>query len=75
MDNRGGSDAIYEIMESPEGNIGQHQRESERNLVNGNHNDGSKLVAVDADDRKPRAIEAMQEEAEWLRREMEKEGP
>ncbi|KAF2094060.1 HIT-like protein [Rhizodiscina lignyota] len=69
MDDKGGNDAIYNMMESEDGDIGQHLREHERR-----HGQRGGLPGVDADeDRKPRSDEEMRKEAEWLASEMEKE--
>lgn len=67
LDDRGGSDAIYGMMEGEEGDVGKHQREQEQN-------GRPQFPRVDADeDRKPRSKEDMQKEAEWLAGEMEQE--
>lgn len=65
MDDRGGGDAIYELMEGEEGNLGDHYqgREKKKN---------GPSFAPDAD-RKNRTEQEMKEEAEMLRSEMEKE--
>lgn len=65
MDERGGGDKIYEIMEGPDGDVGGELEKRRR---------GGARVTVDADeDRKPRSSEEMQKEAEWLAQEMEKD--
>ena len=68
MDDRGGGDKIYEMLEGEEGDVGKAQREDERDREGGRR----KTVTPDAD-RKPRSAEVMREEAEWLAREMEKD--
>jgi bis(5'-adenosyl)-triphosphatase len=73
----GGTDAIYHMMESEEGHLGRHfvQREkarqasSERDAPSGQER--GRFPAVDADEsRKPRSEQEMNDEAEWLAREM-----
>lgn len=62
MDDRGGSDAIYDLLEGEEGDIGKHMR------------DGYKTLKPDASaERKPRDADDMTREAAWLAAEMEKE--
>ncbi|KAG5298014.1 HIT domain-containing protein [Histoplasma ohiense] len=72
LDQRGGSDAIYEMMEGQEGNIARHlgemveekrQREKER----------SRFPRADNEGREPRSEEEMMEEAFALAKEMEQE--
>jgi bis(5'-adenosyl)-triphosphatase len=61
MDDRGGSDKIYDVMEGPEGDVGAHLIEQEQAKTRG------AKVKLDADeDRKPRSEEEMKKEAEWL---------
>ena len=71
MDEKGGGDAIYGLMDGEEGNLGrafvemQRRREARQDqmeFVNG----------ADAD-RKPRSEEEMAKEAAWLAEEMEKD--
>ncbi|KAI9714106.1 MAG: hypothetical protein M1828_001228 [Chrysothrix sp. TS-e1954] len=57
MDDKGGSDAIYQMLEGPEGDLGRHQAGK------------SKFPAPDAD-RQPRSEEEMNKEAQWLAEEM-----
>ena len=65
LDDRGGSDAIYGMLDSEDGDIGdQFRRRS---------NHGRDLLAVDNDQRKPRTDEEMFEEAQMLAREMHAE--
>ena len=62
LDDRGGSDAIYDMMEGEEGNIRKHLNE---------RGEGAKSwTGPDADERRPRSEEEMKEEADVLRREM-----
>ena len=63
LEDRGGSDAIYGMLEGDEGNIGKHLRES--------NGDRPRFPAVDNDTRKPRSDEEMTAEAQKLAREME----
>ena len=63
LEERGGSDAIYGMLEGEEGNVGKHHRESK--------GDRPKFPAVDNDTRKPRSDEEMAAEAQKLAREME----
>jgi len=66
---RGGQDAVYDILSGEEGDVGRHLKE---------HLDrrrAGKLV-VDADEeRKGRSMEEMTKEAEWLAAEMAKDTP
>ncbi|KAI9891921.1 MAG: hypothetical protein M1814_002306 [Vezdaea aestivalis] len=63
LDKRGGSDAIYEMLDSEEGNVGASLKAraalKERDFLK-----------VDQDERKPRSEEEMNKEAEWLANEM-----
>lgn len=61
LDARGGSDAIYDMLDGPEGDIGDHQRQR------------SRFPKPDEDSRKPREGEEMRKEAAYLAEEMEKE--
>ena len=62
LDDRGGPDAIYQMMDNEEGNIGKHLEER------------SKFPAPDPDkERKPRSEEEMEREAEWIAERMEEE--
>jgi bis(5'-adenosyl)-triphosphatase len=63
LDDRGGTDAIYDMMDGEEGNVGKHLKERDG---------GAKgWTGPDAEVRKPRSEEEMREEADMLRREME----
>ena len=64
LDDRGGTDAIYQMMQGEEGDIGTHLVQRQRRGA---------LPAVDNDDRKPRSDDEMKAEADWLATEMEKE--
>jgi bis(5'-adenosyl)-triphosphatase len=66
LDHVGGTDKIYDIMNGPEGDVGEHLRQRDEEPGR------SARIKVDADeDRKPRTEEEMKKEAEWLAREME----
>lgn len=67
LDHRGGTDAIYEMMDGSEGNIAKQlwERMEERQRT--------KFPRVDNEERKPRSEEEMMEEARMLAHEMEKE--
>jgi len=65
LDDRGGSDAIYGMMEGEEGNVGKHLREA--------HGSASGWNGPDAEERRPRSEEEMKQEADLLKGEMEKE--
>jgi bis(5'-adenosyl)-triphosphatase len=69
LDERGGKDAVYDIMNSEEGDIGAHLADAKRQQKS------NSAMKVDADeDRKPRSSAEMEKEAQWLANEMEKEG-
>ena len=63
LDHKGGSDALYGMMESEEGDLGSHLQERS--------NRRSQFTAVDNEDRKPRSEAEMSEEAEMLAQEMQ----
>ena len=63
LDDRGGSDAIYGILEGEEGDVGKHLRK--------NAGDRPKFPKVDNEARKPRSEEEMAAEARKLAQEME----
>ena len=62
LDDRGGGDAIYGMLDGEEGNVGQHLRERDR--------ERPKFPPVDEQNRRPRTDQEMVEEAEALIREM-----
>ena len=70
LDDRGGKDAIYSMIEGEEGDLGKQLREQD-------NNEGQKrgrFPPVDADeDRIPRTDKEMRQEAEWLAKEMKNE--
>ena len=65
LDGIGGSDAIHDMLEGEEGNIGKHLRDWSE--------DRPRFPKVDDAARKPRSEEEMAEEARRLAQEMEKE--
>jgi bis(5'-adenosyl)-triphosphatase len=75
----GGTDAIYGIMESEEGDLGrqfvarekQNHKQDEASLPNGEPR--GRFPAVDNESRKPRSEDDMVKEAEWLADEMAKD--
>jgi bis(5'-adenosyl)-triphosphatase len=74
---QGGTDAIYEMMESEDADLGKlHSEKDDRGRKGGPETEmdsKGKFPAVDNDARKPRSDEDMQREAEWLAREMAKD--
>jgi bis(5'-adenosyl)-triphosphatase len=74
MDERGGGDRLYELLEGEEGDVGKHQRE----LGHAEGNEGprrNKFPKVDEHQRKARSMEDMEKEARWLAEEMQKDAP
>ncbi|KAH6612044.1 HIT-like domain-containing protein [Boeremia exigua] len=69
LEHRGGTDAIYEMMESEEAHLGNQMKQKER----ADEEARGGFPAVDNDSRKPRSNEEMQKEAEWLAEEMAKD--
>lgn len=83
LDHRGGTDAVYDMLDGEEGNLGKTFRDAEA----GTQADGtvkteeaaskpgrrSRFPAVDNEGRKSRSEEEMRAEAEMLAREMENE--
>ena len=63
LDDRGGSDAIYSMMDSDDGNVGRHLRDM--------CDDRPQFPKVDEGARQPRSQEEMAAEARNLAREME----
>ncbi|OJJ42723.1 hypothetical protein ASPZODRAFT_1297006 [Penicilliopsis zonata CBS 506.65] len=68
LDSRGGMDAVYELMDGEEGDIGHFQREKE---AQGGLRSRTNFPAVDNEARRPRSDEEMRAEAEMLAREMQ----
>ncbi|KAJ4324037.1 Dinucleoside triphosphate hydrolase [Neodidymelliopsis sp. IMI 364377] len=75
LEAKGGTDAIYEMMESEEAHLGNQMRDKEKAAQAELSEDEKrgKFPAVDNDSRKPRSDEEMQREAEWLAEEMGKD--
>lgn len=61
MDDQGGGDRLYEMMEGEEGDLGKQLRESQHK-------------PMEVGDRHPRTIGEMVKEADWLRSELERDG-
>ncbi|MCJ1390006.1 hypothetical protein MMC18_002864 [Xylographa bjoerkii] len=62
LDDRGGSDAIYGMLEGEEGDVGEHFEERQRKRP--------QFPKVDESTRNPRSQQEMVEEAEMLAKEM-----
>lgn len=75
LEARGGTDAIYEMMQSEDADLdGLHrakERQAQAQLADEERR--GRFPAVDNDKREPRGDEEMRREAEWLAEEMEKE--
>ncbi|KAL1969814.1 hypothetical protein VTN77DRAFT_7323 [Rasamsonia byssochlamydoides] len=69
LDDRGGTDAVYGLLDGEEGDIGRIQREKEKETQTRRSN----FPVVDNESRKPRDEEDMAREAEMLAKEMDKE--
>ncbi|MCJ1479452.1 hypothetical protein MMC13_008138 [Lambiella insularis] len=63
LDDRGGSDAIYGMLDGEEGDVGDHLRERDKGRP--------QFPKVDDNTRQPRSEQEMVEEADMLKREME----
>ena len=63
LDDKGGSDAIYSMLDGEEGDIGRHQQ--------GHAIGRPQFPAIDEESRKPRSQVEMAEEASMLAKEME----
>lgn len=72
LDHRGGTDAIYDLLDGEEGEIGQARKESFQDQGE-RPRTRTRFPVVDDEARKPRSEEAMRAEAEALASEMEKE--
>ncbi|KAL6703875.1 Dinucleoside triphosphate hydrolase [Coniothyrium glycines] len=75
LHHKGGTDAIYQMMESDDADLAKQLQAKERAAGADLAADDTRarFPAVDNDSRKPRSDEEMQSEAEWLAREMVKE--
>lgn len=71
LDHRGGTDAVYDMLDGEEGDVGRTLREAV--VGSGRARTRTKFPAVDFEERKPRSQEAMKAEAEILAQEMDKE--
>jgi diadenosine tetraphosphate (Ap4A) HIT family hydrolase len=83
MDSRGGGDAIYEMMEGSEGNIAQHQQHQQlKERDDANQATGRSQAQTDRKfpgpgnqpERKLRTESEMRDEANMLRRELQRDG-
>lgn len=75
LQDRGGTDAIYEMMESDDADLNKQLQAKEavaRAQLADDERKG-RFPAVDNDSRKPRSDEEMRQEAEWLAQEMAKD--
>lgn len=73
LDHRGGTDAVYDILDGEEGDVGKAFKEAEAEAEPERPRTRTRFPAVDNEERKPRSEEEMRAEAEMLAREMEKE--
>jgi bis(5'-adenosyl)-triphosphatase len=76
LEEKGGTDAIYGMMESEDADLSKQLADRERAAkahLAGEEEKG-RFPAVDNDSRKPRTDQEMQEEAEWLAEEMARDG-
>ncbi|OJD17444.1 hypothetical protein AJ78_02469 [Emergomyces pasteurianus Ep9510] len=78
LEQRGGSDAIYEMMEGREGNIAKHlgkmvEEKREKEVQKERERKESRFPGVDNEKREPRSEEEMMEEAYALAKEMDAE--
>ncbi|EPS28212.1 hypothetical protein PDE_03158 [Penicillium oxalicum 114-2] len=69
------TDAVYDMLDGEEGDVGKALREAQAGFPSDpeRKQSRSRFPAVDNEERKPRTAEEMRIEAEFLRREMEKE--
>lgn len=72
LEEKGGTDAIYAMMESEDADLSKQLANKEREAGAGlaEEERKSRFPAVDNDSRKPRSDDEMQKEAEWLAEEM-----
>lgn len=71
LDHRGGTDAVYDLLDGEEGDVGKAFRQGAGGSEASNRR--TRFPVVDNEERKPRSAEEMKEEAETLAQEMEKE--
>ena len=62
LDARGGTDAVYDMLDGEEGDLGKQYRQRR-----------TRFPAVDNEERRPRSMEDMEAEARMLAKEMEGE--
>ncbi len=76
MDQRGGGDRIYEMMEERggEGDVGKHLQDRDDKKTKSEKLKKEQFSGPDAEDRKPRSKDEMRAEAEMLRLELERDG-
>jgi bis(5'-adenosyl)-triphosphatase len=67
MDERGGGDALYEMLEGEEGDVGAFQKRQEEGQRKG------KFPKVEDEKRVSRSMEEMEREARWLAEEIMKD--
>lgn len=72
LDHRGGTDAVYEMLDGEEGDLRKGFAQATEEADSGRDSE-RRFPAVDNDERKPRSMEEMHAEAEMLAKEMEKE--
>ena len=73
LDNRGGSDAIYDMMDGDEGDLGKQYKHRDYSRDLKDRDQQKSFTGPDAEARKPRTEEDMTAEADQLRSEMDKE--
>ncbi|GES56915.1 HIT domain protein [Aspergillus terreus] len=77
LDHRGGTDAVYDMLDGEEGDLGrsymQRDGEDEQRGSTSAQTRRTNFPAVDNEERKPRSMAEMEAEAVFLAREMEKE--
>ena len=75
LDHRGGTDAVYDMLDGEEGDVGKAFKEVEggEDAEVERPKRRTRFPVVDNEARKPRSTEEMAAEAEMLAREMEKE--
>lgn len=73
-DDKGGGDRIYDAMDGDEGNLGQAFLEMQKVRHERTKNGHRNFTGGPDSDRKARSEDEMKREAEWLRKEIEKDG-
>lgn len=79
LDHRGGTDAVYDLLDGEDGDVGKALREGRADTGTSTSTSAerprmrTRFPVVDNEARKPRGEEEMKAEAEMLAREMEKE--